>query len=325
MPNRGATGSALDNWTVVDAHCDTLTVILDKGRPFCLETEEGHLDLPRLKRGGVKVQFFAAFVHPRYRGGYLRRTLALIDAFHREVVSTPEVLVVLGDNDLERVADGGSDRVAAVLAVEGGEALESSTAVLRMLYHLGLRCLGLTWNGRNELADGVGETGSRGGLTAFGRAVVSEMNRLGMVVDLAHLGERGFLDVLEVSEKPVIVSHANARALCDHPRNLTDVQIRALSERGGVVGVTFVPDFVDSAEPSRDKLLDHIEHVVQTGGPDCVGLGSDFDGFGGRLRGLEHAGLVGELGPALLDRGYSADDVAKIMGGNLLRVLKQVL
>lgn len=318
-------GLAQDAWIVVDAHCDTLVAILDQRRLFFCENESGHLDLPRLRRGGVKVQFFAAFVHPQFRGGYLRRTVSLVDVFYREVVSLPGVTVVLGNDDIERVLGAGADQVAAVLAVEGGEALEGSLAVLRTLYRLGVRSLGLTWNGRNELADGVGEAGSDGGLTDFGRMVVAEMNRLGMLIDLAHIAERGFRDVLEVSEKPVIVSHANVRSRCDHPRNLTDAQIKALAARGGVLGITFVPDFVDRSKPSLDRVLDHVEHVIQIGGPDCVGFGSDFDGFQGYLPGLEHAGRMGSLGTGLRKRGYSEADIAKILGGNLLRVLKEVL
>jgi membrane dipeptidase len=310
---------------IVDAHCDTLSVIVDKGRLFHCETREGHLDLPRLLRGGVKVQFFAAFVHPQFRGGYLRRTLTLVDAFYRRVASPPGVAVILGNNDLEHVLDGGPDRLGALLAVEGGEALEGSIAVLRTLYRLGLRCLGLTWNGRNELADGVGEAGTGGGLTAFGRTVVAELNRLGILVDLAHISERGFWDVLEISAAPVIVSHANARSRCDHPRNLTDAQIRVLAARGGVIGITFVPGFVHAETPCLERVLDHIEHVVQLVGPDCVGLGSDFDGFPGRLPGLEHAGRLGNLAAGLEKRGFAEPEIDKILGGNLLRVLKQVL
>jgi membrane dipeptidase len=318
-------GLVQDARIVVDAHCDTLVAILDQRRLFFCENELGHLDLPRLRRGGVKVQFFAAFVHPQFRGGYLRRTASLVDVFYREVVSLPGVTVVLGDDDIGRVLSAGADQVAAVLAVEGGEALEGSLAVLRTLYRLGVRSLGLTWNGRNELADGVGEAGSDGGLTDFGRTVVAEMNRLGMLIDLAHIAERGFRDVLEVSEKPIIVSHANVRSRCDHPRNLTDAQIKALAARGGVLGITFVPDFVDRSKPSLDRVLDHIEHVIQIGGPDCVGFGSDFDGFQGCLPGLEHAGRMGNLGAGLRKRGYSEADIAKILGGNLLRVLREIL
>ena len=176
--------------------------------------------------------------------------------------------------DIDRAIAAG--KIAAFLSIEGGEALAGSLGVLRMLYKVGVRSLTLTWNGRNELGDGVGASGK--GLTAFGRAVVREMNDLGMLVDVSHLSERGFWDAMKVSTQPLIASHANCRALCDHPRNLTDAQIRAVAGQGGVIGVTFVPDFLGGETPSVDNVLDHIDHMIAVGGEDCVGLGSDFDG-----------------------------------------------
>lgn len=183
----------------------------------------------------------------------------------------------------------------------------------------------MTWNGRNELADGVGESETEGGLTRFGRAVVQEMNRLGMVVDASHLSEAGFWDVLEVSNQPVITSHANSRCICNHRRNLTDEQIRALAARGGVIGLTFYPDFIHPDQPSLEKLLDHMDHIISLAGVDCIGLGSDFDGIDQVTSGLEDISRLPAITEGRWRRGYREEEIAKILGGNFLRVLQQVL
>lgn len=310
--------SGVDNFIIVDAHCDTLSVL--NGQK--LRRNSGHLDLERMRKGGVTVQFFAVFVSPAYKGRELERALEQIDVFYNELENEPGIKPVASASELEKCIQ--SNQQAAVLSVEGGEVLGGTVAVLRILHRLGVKCLTLTWNNRNQLADGVGEKGSKGGLTDFGRRVVNEMNRLGMLVDVSHLSERGFWDVLEVSSKPVIASHSNARALCDHPRNLSDRQIKALAGQGGVMGLTFVPEFVDPDDPCLSRLLDHVDHVVSLAGPDCLGLGSDFDGVDKTISGLDDVARLPALYQGLIDRGYSQEVVEKILGKNFLRVIEQV-
>lgn len=309
---------------VVDAHCDTLTAMLEQNRRMGEPSGLGQLDLPRLKAGGVKVQFFAAFIAPEFKKTAVRRALDLIDLFYREIdANKQEIQHVKNLPEVEEAI--ASDKIAALLSVEGGEALEGSTGVLRILYRLGVRSLTLTWNGRNELGEGVGEKETGAGLTPFGVAVVRELNRLGMLVDVSHLSEKGFWDVLRVSGQPVIASHSNCRALCEHPRNLSDEQIRVLAERGGVMGITFVPAFLGGEKPAVKEVLDHIEHAVAIGGVECVGLGSDFDGTGDLPSGLEDCSKYPELTKGLIERGYGENEIKKILGGNFLRVIGQVL
>lgn len=310
---------------VVDGHCDTALRLVE-GASLADDAGTGHVDLPRLETGGVDLQIFALWVDaPRRRGGYAGRCLDLLDAVVREVDAHPQRLhLVQSCEDLGNIRETG--RIGVLLSIEGGEPLEGSLAALRAFFRLGVRAMGLTWNGRNELADGVGEAASRGGLTAFGRAVVREMNRLGMVVDVSHLAEPGFWDVLEISEHPVIASHSNARAVCDHVRNLTDEQIRALASRGGVMGMNFCPDFLrPGGDATMDDVLRHIDHIVDLVGPEHVGLGSDYDGIDDTPRGLEDVSRLPRLTEALLARGYNEESVQAILGGNFLRVFQQVL
>ncbi|REJ34038.1 MAG: peptidase [Bacillota bacterium] len=309
---------------VVDAHCDTVLDLAAGRRRLGVRSAQGHVDLPRLREGGVDVQFFAHFVEPRCRREQaLKRFLELYDAFMAEAEANARDLAVVSTwTQLEEALAQG--RIAAVIAIEGGDLLCGSLEVLRCLRRLGVGVLGLTWNERNDLADGVGEAARAGGLTRFGRQVVAEMNRLGMVIDVSHLAEPGFWDVLDLTSQPVIASHSNARAVCDHVRNLTDDQIRALAANGGVMGLNFCPPFVDPHRADVDRLVDHALHVLELVGPDHLGLGSDFDGILETPAGLEDAGRFPRLTEALLKRGVDENTVAKILGGNFLRVLRQV-
>jgi membrane dipeptidase len=197
-----------------------------------------------------------------------------------------------------------------------------------MVHRLGVRWIGLTWSRRNAAGDGVAELRTGGGLTEFGVGLVEEMNRLGMVVDIAHLAPAGVEDVFEVCAGPVVASHANAHTLCPIPRNLTDAQLEEVARSGGVVGAVFYPAFItDGEEPATlDMLLDHVDHMVSVMGPEHVGLGSDFDGFFGPTPiGLEDAGKMPNITAGLLARGYAVEDVRKILGENWLRVFREVV
>lgn len=309
---------------VVDGHSDTILAIAGGHRSLGERSDRGHLDLPRAREGGLDVVFMACWIETACKPHLsLKRGLQLVDAVHREVERFPDQIAIAGSlADIHRIVESG--RIAAVLAIEGGEAIDGDLAVLRTLYRLGVRVMTLTWNQRNDLADGVKESRTRGGLTSLGVEVVREMNSLGMVVDVSHISDAGFWDVLAISTQPVIASHSNCRALCDHPRNLTDDQIRALGKNGGVVGVTFPPNFVDPSRPNLERLLDHIDHIAGLAGPDHVGLGSDFDGFDAHLEGVEDASKLPSLTEGLLRRGYREEDILNILGGNFLRVLGTV-
>lgn len=319
---------------VVDTHCDTLLRVVGRGNMFGRKQEqyhlrdrhqEGHIDLPRLQEGGVDVQFFAAYIEPIYKPDRsLKRTLQLFDGFFTELEANQDKMVLAKTAaDIEEAKAAG--KVAAVLAIEGGEALEGDLGVLRILHRLGVRAIGLTWNERNDIADGVGDCRSGGGLSEFGARLIAEMNRLGILVDVSHLSDPGFFDVIALSKQPIIASHSNARAVCDHRRNLTDEQIKLLAENGGVMGMNFCAPFVKAdGQPTLDDLIAHIDHIVQLVGPEHVGLGSDFDGITSAPKELTDASKMPLITEALLKRGYSEEHIRLILGGNYMRIFRQV-
>lgn len=309
---------------VVDTHCDTLTAMITQERRLGSPSACGHLDLPRLKAGGVNVQFFAAFIAPEYKEGAMERAVELINLFKKEICDNQsEMMLVKNSHDINTAIQKG--KIAAVLAVEGGESLEGKIDSIRLLYDFGVRCLTLTWDLSNELGVGVGDNHNPGGLTPFGYQVVKEMNQLGMLVDVSHMSERTFWDVLDTSTQPVIASHSNCRELFNHHRNLDNKQIRALSEQGGVIGITFVPAFLSSENASVKNVLDHIDYAVTVGGIDCVCLGSDFDGTDELPVDLEDCTALLVLTEGLIERGYNEEEIKKILGQNILRVIGQVL
>lgn len=313
---------------VVDGHCDTLGEVLRGVRRLQERSTVGHVDLPRLREGGVTAQVFACFVPvDEYRRGAARHALQRLDQLHQALEDQDGDLgLALARNaeDIRRAKAAG--QVASILGLEGAEAIEGSLEVLRCFYRLGVRVLGLTWNFRNEVADGVSEGVQARGLTPFGRQVVEECNRLGVLIDVSHLAPPGLRDVLEASRHPVMASHSNAAALCDHPRNLTDKQIEAIAERGGVVGVTFVPSFLvnPGSAASIAHVLDHIEHLLRVAGVDHVMIGSDFDGIDYAPHGLEDVTRYPAITAGLLARGHDELTVRKVLGLNFLRVFEQV-
>ncbi len=309
---------------IFDAHIDTLSRL--NGTDQSLDDNQGHVDLKKLRQSRQGAQFFAAFVSPKfYHGKALHNAMEMIDLFWQWIERFPDDLDFAGSGkDILGIQTSG--RLACLLAVEGGEALEGKVANLRMLYRLGVRLVTLTWNHRNDLAAGQGEGPDGGGLSRFGETVVGEMNKLGMLVDVSHLNDQSFWDTLRLSKAPVIASHSNARALCDHPRNLTDEQIKALANEGGVIGVNFCTHFLaKDRQATIHDVVEQIEYLAKVGGVECVGLGSDYDGIDRTPLGLEHYAKTPELAEILKERGYKADDVAKIMGGNLLRLCQTVL
>ena len=322
--------------TVVDAHIDTLLdIMVPAARPLKLATprkfgersEQGHVDLPRLLESGVDLQVFAAYIQPEYKmERALHRALQLIDRFYQELHNHGDKMMLFSRvSDVREAKNAG--KVSAMLSIEGGEAIEADLGILRMLHRLGIRAITLTWNERNQVADGAAEGRTKGGLTNFGIELVAEMNRIGMVVDVSHISDAGFFDVIETTTKPVIASHSNCRAICNHRRNLTDEMIKALANNGGVMGMNFAAEFVDERKDNAtlERVLDHIDHVVAIAGVEHVGIGSDFDGIEITPKGLEDVTKIPYITEGLLKRGYKEDDVLKILGENFLHVFSEVI
>lgn len=320
----------------------------------------GQTDLERLRAGQVGAQFWSLYVPGESQdSGFARIQLEQFDIAHRMIARYPDRLALaLTADDIERAFKRG--RIASLLGMEGGHVIENSLGTLRSYYDLGARYLTLTHNVTLDWADAAADSARHGGLTEFGREVVREMNRLGMLVDLSHVSPATMSDALDVSEAPVIFSHSSARALVDHIRNVPDSILARLPRNGGVVMVTFVPAFVspevaewerrygeelkgvqaetgDTAEQRRRlqpweaahprpsatlaQVADHIEHARRVAGPDHVGIGSDFDGSEHQPDGLEDVSTFPRLFAELIRRGWNDEDLRKLAGRNLLRVL----
>lgn len=323
---------------VVDTHCDTLkclSSVFTRLRDYWFvdrsslglrgRADVGHVDIPRLREGGVDCQVFAiSSARERLPSYALRTALDMLDIFYSECNKNQGSLAPAKTyQDVLEAVEGG--KIAAVLSVEGTDVIEGSLGVLRCFYRLGVRMVGLVHSLRNPLADGVSDSRTGGGLSELGVEVVEELERLGIIFDVSHLSEAGFWDLIEVSRRPIVASHSNCRALCDHPRNLTDDQIRALAKRGGVVGLSFVPQFIHPRNASVQRLVDHIDHIVDLVGPRYVGLGSDFDGMPKTPEGLEDVSKMPNITKELIRRGYPEDEIRMILGENHLRVFREVV
>ncbi len=303
---------------LVDAHADTLDRCLEEGVPFGGEAPALHIDLPRLRQAGVNLQVLSLWVPPDHKGGRaMHRALQMASLFHAAARKEPDARLVTS------VYEVTADRPGFCLSFEGAEPLADDPTLLEAFYQLGVRLIALTWNGRNGFADGLTVADRPGGITHVGADLLARMGELGIVLDLAHIAETGFWHALELTKGPVVVSHANARALCDHPRNMTDEQLRAIAARGGVVGACFARSFI-GPEPTIDDVVRHIMHMIEVAGLDHVGLGGDFDGVTALPDGLGGVQDLSALTAGLLEQGLAEPDAAKILGGNWLRVFGQV-
>lgn len=308
---------------IFDAHCDTILSIIDGKRKLGEKSEEGHIDIPRLKSGGIGVQVFAVFVRPDWYHDAVHKTLKGISIFKKEIKENDKDILLIkpGEDFYSGIQKARRDgKISALLSIEGGEALQSDLDLLRIYRELGVSSIVLTWNHRNAIADGAQDLRSGGGLSDFGVEVIKEMERLGIVVDLAHISPRGFWDVMEVATKPVIISHSLPRKFMDIPRNLDDEQIKAVAQKGGVIGTTFYFTSYGGRQGSVENILDAIDYFVNIAGVDHVGIGSDFDGYDGTVLGLESCEKMINLTRGLVYRGYSDEDIEKILGGNFLRI-----
>lgn len=327
---------------VVDCHND-LILLIARDRELGLTNSVRERWIPQLRSGGVDVQVVPIFIEDEYLPeGALRRTLTLISILRQEVKDNPGDLALCGDgNEIEAALS--QNKIALILAFEGSAGIENPE-LLELFFHLGLRMASFSWFGRTGLADGSGEESAGGRLTRAGIAVLKEMERLGILMDVSHLSERGVEHVIELATRPVIASHSSARSILDHHRNLRDEQLQAIASTGGVVGVNFFPGFVDPKSPTVDRLVDHIEHVAEVAGIDHVGIGPDFvkeylDEFYPNHQDLKIEGLsIGQtlddlvtpadlpvLTETLLRRDFSEKDVQKVLGGNFLRVFAEVM
>jgi len=317
---------------VVDAHHDILLDVYarrQQGAAGVLNNQWA----PRLRQGGVAVQVLPIYIQRSYLPEMaLRRTLQMVEAFQSDLEEDHRLIAATASYAEIRAALA-ANKIAAVLGLEGTEGVGSDLELLQTLYRLGVRVASLTWNQRTPLADGTDEqsTGSR--LTRLGREAVHEMNRLGILLDLSHLAERCFYDALDLSDQPAIASHSNARTIHDHPRNLTDDQIRTLAQNGGVVGLCLQPFMIDPEKPTLGRCVDHLAYIVDLVGIEHVGIGSDLEegliavGLG-PSDAIEGCGQIEEL-PNLADemarRGFAPDEIIQVLGLNFMRVFEKVL
>jgi membrane dipeptidase len=354
-------------------HDDTTQMILDEGYNLGEKHDFGQVDIPRMRSGHVSGIFFSIWTDPdRYNPTEsIRRALDQIDAVHREVERHPTDLTSATTAD-EIVASQRRGDIAVLMGLEGGQAIDSDLAILRTYYQLGVRYMTLTHTNNTPWADSSAKPPEHNGLTDFGKQVVREMNRLGVMVDISHVSDKTFYDALATSAAPVIASHSSTRALSSAPRNMTDDMLRALAAKGGVVHINYFEGFLDDDFAKRhallkdeekrqdaiddatpkfgdrsqngpavrkinaerleklgriplSKLLDHFEHAVKVAGVDHVGLGSDFDGVDDMLpEGIEDVSKIPNLVRGLMEHGFSDGDILKILGGNTLRVMRQV-
>ncbi len=279
------------------------------------------LNIPKMRQGGVDAAFFAVDVTRAWKN-HLAYALDAFGWFDAEVAANaPDICIARTANDIRHAKANG--QLAAVLVIENSEAVERSLNILHSLYLLGVRSIGLTHNPNTWASTGNDEGETGGGLTQFGVQLVKEMNRLGMLVDVSHISERGFWDVLDISEVPVIASHSNCKTLCNHSRNLTNEQLKAIAANGGVVGITFVPGFITEdgwhKSPPFAQLLNHFEYAIDIAGLEHVGIGSDFDGGGDLLKDATEFLRITE---GLSQRNYSDEAIQKVLGGNHLRVFE---
>ncbi len=317
---------------LIDMHCDTIFELFRKGN-MNLEKNTLGVDLGKLKDADSMAQFFACFIYmkmfqgeERFSKGY-RYALDMISFAKKEFEKYLDEIVLAKSYEtfLENARTG---KISAFLTVEEGGIVENDMSRLEYLYEEGVRLMTLLWNEENCM----GYPNSRDaevmnrGLKPFGIETVERMNELGMIIDVSHMSDGGFWGVLRYSKKPVVASHSNARALCPHPRNLTDEMIRALAEHGGVVGINFYPYFVnESGKADIEDLVRHIEHMYYVGGEDFVAIGTDFDGFDEGELEIQNIGEMGRLYEALKKRKFNDGQIEKFWSGNALRVIREVL
>jgi len=385
---KATTKTAQANWKavhesaiVIDTHADTTGRFIDENFDPGKDAGKGQWDLAKAKQGNLGAEFFSVWIDPeKFKDHYPQRTLKMIDSIYQTVTKHPdEMVMAFSTRDIYAARRGPHKRIAALIGIEGGHAIENDMGLLRDYYRLGARYMTLTWANSNEFAQSSGDTkkDEKGklidpGMTEHGRLIVREMNRLGMMVDISHVSDRTFYNALTASRAPVIASHSGARAITDVPRNMNDDMLIALARNGGVAQVNFYCRFISNdynkaadkfvqdhpedvkkfremqdaynagkidmtefqayetkmennvPRPPLSALIDHIDHIAKVAGVDHVGIGSDFDGLSCLPQGIDSVADLPKITQALMERGYSAADMRKILGGNLLRVFAEV-
>lgn len=311
---------------IIDAHCDALLkLVRDDQLSFHEKNDSMQVQYRYLEKANVILQAFAIFISPKVTANHrFDAALDMVDEFYEKVICNGKMKPVYSSSDLMSLFEKGQSKRGAILTLEGADALQGNIVYLRTLYRLGVRALGFTWNHRNEAADGVEEP-NPGGLSLFGRQVLKEANRLGIVLDVSHLAEKGFWDVIEYTQAPIMASHSNCKSVYPHQRNLNDEQLQAIFKNGGVVGLTFVPQFITNAKNVMiTDLLNHLEHVLSLGGEDHVAFGSDFDGIDTTMADLTNVSFYNRLVEELL-KNYKKEQVEKWLSINWKNLFCQVL
>lgn len=314
---------------VLDSHCDTPTQIV-RGRDLSKDNENANIDIPKLKRGGVDAAFFALYIPARLsENAAYECALRQYEAV-KDVVQSNPCSVAFALTEAQAHENKANGLFSVFLGLENGSPIGHSLERLQEFYNKGVRYMTLCHSKDNQICDSCAGNRTWGGLSPFGREVVAEMNRLGMLIDVSHVSDDTFYDVLECSTSPVVATHSCCRALADHPRNMTDDMIMALAAKGGVIQINFYPVFLQddyelesqsSVIPSYTRIADHIDHVVELVGIDHVGIGSDFDGIEVAPDGLEDVSKMPVLFDELRRRGYSEAELNKLASGNFFNVL----
>jgi membrane dipeptidase len=355
---------------VLDTHDDTTQRFFSKGFDIAKRNADGSVDIPRMREGGMNAIFFSIWIDGRIMGPpAVQKALDQIDAVHESVQkNSKDMMFCRTVDDVRRAHAQG--KIAALIGVEGGHMIGNDIRIVRIFGDLGVRYMTLSHFYNDEWADSSTDKPAHNGLTDYGKEIVREMNRQGIMVDISHVSDKTFYDALEVSKAPLIASHSSCRALCNHPRDMTDDMIKALAAKDGVIQINYEMSFIDQAykdasdklsggvvelidklkkecgdneecvgkkmiemqqkavaegklpHVSWERIIDHIDHAVKLVGADHVGLGSDFDGAS-MPEGMEDASKLPKITEALMRKGYSDDDIRKILGGNLLRVMAQ--
>lgn len=354
---------------VLDTHDDTTQRFFSKSFDIAKRNPDGHIDIPRMREGGMNAIFFSIWIDGRTMGPpAIQKALDQIDAVHENVRRNSKDMVFCRTaDDIRRAHKEG--KIAALIGVEGGHMIGNDIRMVRVFGDLGVRYMTLSHFYNDEWADSSTDKPVHNGLTDYGKEIVREMNRQGIMVDISHVSDKTFYDALEVSKSPLIASHSSCRALCNHPRDMSDDMIKALAAKGGVIQINYEKSFIDQAYKDAsdkwsggvvtqldqlkklcgddeeclgkkmneiekqataegklphvtwDRIIDHIDHAVKLVGADHVGLGSDFDGAT-MPEGMDDCSHLPRITEALMRKGYSEDDIRKILGGNILRVME---
>ncbi len=332
---------------IIDMHCDTISELFEKKRNGSVENlykNNLHIDIQKLIKGGALLQNFALFVNAGKVDNSLEEVLRMVDLYYEELEKNKEYIApVFCFQDIETNLQ--NRKISALLTVEEGGVCKGDIRYLRILYRLGVRMMTLTWNYPNEIGFPNLYAGrnrqestipfyqiadKENGLTEKGKEFVAEMERLGMIIDVSHLSDAGFYDVLRMTKKPFVASHSNARSISSWVRNLTDDMIRKLAVRGGVIGLNFCPDFLEEMPSGMTNpgtiqgIIRHAKHIVHIGGIGCLGLGSDFDGIDGHSE-LPDYSYLPKLYDSFLKEGFSSGDIEKIFYKNVMGIYRELL